>query len=65
MWPVMSSGASQGRARRLMFGHLFAYALARRLGLPLLYQRNDFARADVMRRYLEHAPLIDLGRKLR
>ena len=31
----------------LNFGDLFAYALARRLGLPLLYKGNDFARTDV------------------
>ena len=32
---------------RLNFGGLFAYALARRLDLPLLYKGPDFARTDV------------------
>ena len=41
-----------GKGRRrppavLNFGDLFAYALARRLGLPLLYKGDDFARTDV------------------
>lgn len=31
----------------LNFGDLFAYALAKRLGLPLLYKGDDFARTDV------------------
>ena len=42
-----------GKGRRrapavLNFGDLFAYALARRLGLPLLYKGDDFARTDVV-----------------
>jgi ribonuclease VapC len=42
-----------GKGRReepavLNFGDLFAYALARRLGLPLLYKGADFARTDVV-----------------
>ena len=32
----------------LNFGDLFAYALAKRLGLPLLYKGGDFARTDVV-----------------
>jgi ribonuclease VapC len=41
-----------GKGRRrppavLNFGDLFAYALARRLKLPLLYKGEDFARTDV------------------
>jgi ribonuclease VapC len=41
-----------GKGRRrapavLNFGDLFAYALAKRLGLPLLYKGEDFARTDV------------------
>jgi ribonuclease VapC len=41
-----------GKGRRrapavLNFGDLFAYALARRLGLPLLFKGDDFARTDV------------------
>jgi ribonuclease VapC len=31
----------------LNFGDLFAYALAKRLGLPLLFKGADFARTDV------------------
>ena len=31
----------------LNFGDLFAYALAKRLGVPLLYKGDDFARTDV------------------
>ncbi len=31
----------------LNFGDLFAYALAKRLGLPLLFKGDDFARTDV------------------
>lgn len=31
---------------RLNFGDLFAYALARRLDLPLLYKGDEFARTD-------------------
>ena len=31
----------------LNFGDLFAYALAKRLGLPLLYKGDDFAQTDV------------------
>ena len=33
----------------LNFGDLFAYALARKLGLPLLFKGDDFARTDVQR----------------
>jgi ribonuclease VapC len=41
-----------GKGRRqepavLNFGDLFAYALARRLDLPLLFKGDDFARTDV------------------
>jgi ribonuclease VapC len=41
-----------GKGRRrppavLNFGDLFAYALAKRLGLPLLFKGGDFARTDV------------------
>jgi ribonuclease VapC len=41
-----------GKGRRrapavLNFGDLFAYALAKRLGLPLLFKGQDFARTDV------------------
>jgi ribonuclease VapC len=45
-----------GKGRRrppavLNFGNLFAYALAKRLGLPLLYKGDDFARTDVETAY--------------
>jgi ribonuclease VapC len=41
-----------GKGRRrapavLNFGDLFAYALAKRLNLPLLYKGDDFARTDI------------------
>ena len=36
----------KGRAA-LNFGDLFAYALAKQLGLPLLFKGDDFARTDV------------------
>jgi ribonuclease VapC len=42
----------KGRRRALAvlnFGDLFAYALARRLGLPLLFKGDDFTRTDVQR----------------
>jgi ribonuclease VapC len=42
-------GFAKGRRSapaRLNFGDLFAYALARRLDLPLLYKGDDFARTD-------------------
>ena len=43
-----------GKGRRrapavLNFGDLFAYALARRLALPLLFKGDDFGRTDVQR----------------
>jgi ribonuclease VapC len=43
-----------GKGRRrapavLNVGDLFAYALARRLALPLLFKGDDFARTDVQR----------------
>jgi ribonuclease VapC len=31
----------------LNFGDLFAYALARRLNLPLLFKGEDFAQTDI------------------
>ena len=31
----------------LNFGDLFAYALARRMNLPLLFKGNDFSKTDV------------------
>ena len=42
----------KGRARApavLNFGDLFAYALAKRLDLPLLFKGDDFAQTDVRR----------------
>jgi ribonuclease VapC len=41
-------GKGRGEEPALLnFGDLFAYALARRLGLPLLFKGDDFARTDV------------------
>jgi ribonuclease VapC len=54
-WPLLRQALLEfGKGRRrppavLNFGDLFAYALARRLGLPLLYKGGDFARTDVER----------------
>ena len=42
-----SARGGGGAPAVLNFGDLFAYALARRLGLPLLYKGDDFARTDV------------------
>jgi ribonuclease VapC len=42
----------KGRGREpavLNFGDLFAYALAKRRSLPLLFKGDDFARTDVQR----------------
>ncbi len=39
-------------AAGLNFGDCFAYALARRLGGPLLYVGEDFARTDVARAHV-------------
>lgn len=53
-WPLLRQAMIDfGKGRRrapavLNFGDLFAYALAKRLGLPLLYKGNDFARTDVV-----------------
>jgi ribonuclease VapC len=52
-WPLLRQAMLDfGKGRRrapavLNFGDLFAYALAKRLGLPLLYKGGDFARTDV------------------
>jgi ribonuclease VapC len=45
---LFGKGRGEGPAV-LNFGDLFAYALARRLGLPLLFKDEDFARTDVQR----------------
>jgi ribonuclease VapC len=42
--------AARGRRQPpavLNFGDLFAYALAKRLGLPFLFKGNDFAMTDI------------------
>ena len=36
-----------GRPARLNFGDCMAYALAKSLGVPLLYKGNDFAQTDI------------------
>jgi ribonuclease VapC len=52
-WSVLRQAMLDfGKGRRrapavLNFGDLFAYALARRLRLPLLFKGDDFARTDV------------------
>jgi ribonuclease VapC len=53
-WPLLRQAMLDfGKGRRrppavLNFGDLFPYALAKRLGLPLLYKGGDFARTDVV-----------------
>lgn len=53
-WPIMRHAieayASGRRAPPacLNFGDLFAYVLAKRLGLPLLYKGGDFGRTDIV-----------------
>jgi ribonuclease VapC len=45
---LLEFGIGRRRAPTVLsFGDLFAYALAKRLGLPLLYKGDDFARTDV------------------
>jgi ribonuclease VapC len=45
---LLDFGKGRGEAPAVLnFGDLFAYALARRLGLPLLFKGDDFARTDV------------------
>ncbi len=47
---VLMFGKGRGQDPAVLnFGDLFAYALARRLGLPLLFKGDDFARTDVQR----------------
>jgi ribonuclease VapC len=40
-------GRRSGHPANLNFGDLFAYALAKAHGLPLLYKGNDFAHTDI------------------
>lgn len=40
-------GQGSGHPARLNFGDCFAYALARRLGAPLLFKGTDFPQTDV------------------
>jgi ribonuclease VapC len=40
-------GRGSGHPARLNFGDCFAYALARRLGEPLLFKGDDFSRTDI------------------
>jgi ribonuclease VapC len=47
---LLDFGKGRGRAPAVLnFGDLFAYALARRLGMPLLFKGDDFGRTDVQR----------------
>lgn len=47
---IFEFGKGRGQEPAVLnFGDLFAYALARRLGLPLLFKGDDFARTDVQR----------------
>jgi len=40
-------GKGSGHPARLNLGDCFSYAMAKRVGVPLLYKGNDFARTDV------------------
>jgi ribonuclease VapC len=40
-------GKGTGHPAQLNFGDCFAYALAKRLDVPLLYKGDDFARTDI------------------
>ena len=40
-------GKGSGHPAQLNFGDLFAYALAKSRGIPLLFKGNDFAQTDV------------------
>lgn len=45
---MLRFGKGRGKEPAVLnFGDLFAYALARRLDLPLLFKGDDFARTDV------------------
>lgn len=41
-------GKGRGHPARLNFGDCFAYALAKELGEPLLFEGNDFGHTDVV-----------------
>lgn len=46
---VVAFGRGRAAAPAVLnFGDLFSYALARRLGLPLLFKGGDFAQTDVV-----------------
>ena len=47
-------GKGNGHPASLNFGDLFAYALARTRGLPLLFKGNDFSQTDVIDAREEH-----------
>ena len=43
----LAYGKRSGHPANLNFGDLFAYALAKVRGVPLLYKGNDFAQTDI------------------
>ena len=46
---MLAYGKGRGQEPAVLnFGDLFAYALAKRLGLPLLFKGDDFARTDII-----------------
>lgn len=54
---VIAFGRGRGAEPAVLnFGDLFAYVLARRLGLPLLYKGDDFALTDVAPAVVPAAP---------
>lgn len=40
-------GKGTGHSAKLNFGDCFSYAMAKRLGVPLLYKGNDFSQTDL------------------
>ena len=46
-WCAGDASAGAGHPAGLNYGDTFSYALARRMGLPLLFVGEDFARTDV------------------
>ena len=46
-------GKGNGHPAQLNFGDLFSYALAKVLGIPLLFKGNDFAETDIVAAALE------------
>ena len=58
---VTAYGRGRGREPAVLnFGDLFAYALAKTSGLPLMYKGDDFGRTDVRRHSVLPPPLTSV-----